>query len=137
VLFGTNVTVIILGAALAFYATGVRGRLGASQRQRWVRWGVISLFAVSVLLAVVLALEPRQERTRQDLERQLAVLLVDPNTRLRSVRAFDDGVEILIEAEQPLDDALITTLLDEAVLAGGVPVRLETRLVQRKSPNHQ
>ena len=48
ILFFTNVVAVIIGAAISFYAGGIRGKLETRKRSRWV-WLVNGLLAVSVL----------------------------------------------------------------------------------------
>jgi uncharacterized hydrophobic protein (TIGR00271 family) len=53
-LFATNVVAIILGAAVSFFAGGVRGKSGASGRRHWVRWSFLVLLLGAMALSAPL-----------------------------------------------------------------------------------
>ena len=53
-LFTTNVVAIILGAAVSFFAGGVRGKSGASGRRHWVRWSFLVLLLGAMALSAPL-----------------------------------------------------------------------------------
>lgn len=111
-LFATNVVAIILGAALSFYAGGVRSRLEAGRAVRWARRTILGLILCAVVLAVPLAsvlLSQLAERSapprsvsgsaRAAITQQLAAYgaKVQHVERLRSQR----GPTITIKVESP------------------------------------
>ncbi len=53
-LFATNVVSIILGAAVTFYAAGIRGQRTQSRGRRWVLTTVMALLFTTVIIAVPL-----------------------------------------------------------------------------------
>lgn len=53
-LFGTNLVAIILGAAVAFYAVGLRGQGSQTRKRLWARRAMLALVSLTVVIALPL-----------------------------------------------------------------------------------
>ena len=141
-LFGTNVVAIILGAALSLYASGVRGKRGASSKQRWVMYAFVFLILGAAALVVPLrsgwlsllsggAPVELPASLETSLDQRLATVpgarLVSTTSRLAGT---DSIVEIEIEAPRSVPDELVQSLVSivRAELGDDQVVRVSTRL---------
>lgn len=142
-LFGTNVVAIVLGAAISLYASGVRGKRGASGHQVWVRYSFLVLLVGTAALAVPLStgllsylsggaaveipavLEPRLR----------GALAARPEVRLERVSLRPEGNRQILMIElgspRPVAEDLLAELAAVAreTTAAGQRVRIATRLV--------
>ncbi len=138
-LFGTNVVAIVLGAGLAFYAAGVRGKRGASG-QTWVRLGFLALLVAVAVLAMPLgsellsglrAGEPQstlETPLRQRLERAVASTAGARIVGMQLVRQQHQPVlEVAIESPRPVSTALVAELGRLARASLGQDCRLRVR----------
>ncbi len=142
-LFGTNVVAIILGAAVSYYAGGVRGKRGAGSHQRWVRYSFLALLLGAAALAFPLhsgLLSQLSGGVEAGVHARLDARLEErlraqPGARLERLVGRREGgervVEIQVAAPAPLPPELareLTAIIHDELGAGGV-VRIETRLV--------
>ena len=154
VLFATNVVAIMIGAAICFYAAGIRARREAPQsaRGRWATRTFLGLLVASVFLAVPLAsvlvskVAPETQRSENRVKVPVAPALASslrdrvrgngPQWRVLSLegyrgRAGDRVIEIEIAAPHPPGRELAVELdkLASGRVNGPVRVRLLTRLL--------
>ncbi len=138
-LFATNVVAIILGAAVSFYAGGVRGKSGASGRQHWVRWSFLVLLLGAMALAAPLGSHLRSQlgvgakTVPETLTVRLAERLqAEAGTRLDGVRLESDAgvVEVRLIAPQSPAPELVEELarLVREEVGEGQAVRVTTEL---------
>lgn len=152
ILFATNVVAIILGAALTFYATGVRASRASGRGHVWVQRTVLGLVLSALALAVPLGsvliskvakkvVENPQERSFYRVSEEVYAAMrsgiesLGAGYRLEGLTAFREGgdrtLELDVVAKSLPDEAFAKTLAKEATRLSGVPtrVRLLTRLV--------
>ncbi|MEE8525912.1 MAG: DUF389 domain-containing protein [Thermoanaerobaculia bacterium] len=138
-LFATNVVAIILGAAVSFYAGGVRGRSGASGRQHWVRWSFLTLLLGAMALSAPLGSHLRtqlgvsESTVPESLTTQLKERLgIETGMRLDGVRLERDAstVEVRLAAPRPPSPELVGDLarLVKEELGAEQAVRVTTQL---------
>lgn len=140
-LFGTNVVAIILGAAVAFYAGGIRPRKAAEgQPARWVRHTLLVLILIAAVLTIPLASvlisnlagdPPLGDKPREVIEKQVATW---PDHQLVSTRYFENpeerGVEIVVRAPEPVHSSRVRALAEilRQELGAEMKLRLRTEL---------
>ena len=142
-LFGTNVVAIILGAAVSLYASGVRGKRGASSKQSWVFYSFFVLLLGAAGLVVPLRsgwLSLLSGGAPVEIPATLEASLTErleshPGAVIDTVtsRRNENGesvVEIQLTAPRPLPDELIGDLagIARAELGDEHVVRVGTRL---------
>jgi uncharacterized hydrophobic protein (TIGR00271 family) len=155
VLFGTNVVAIILGAAINFYAAGIRGGKSKTDRQLWVRRTALGLIIAAVVLAIPLgsvlltrAIEQRAKKPTIPTELQTSLertIFNESDGRLihatLTPNENDYVLEIQIAASTPPDKDLAdriaasakSILLDDSEGEASVKVRISTELIIESS----
>lgn len=152
-LFGTNVVAIVIGAALSFYAAGIRG-LRNQNRALWVRRVafalVVALIVLAVPLASVIVSQALEQRTAQrgrslsqSLTRKVESVLEDSGApvvldhvvvrRRQGVRTVEIDVEAPAIPPQELVDQL-RNLVRDALGDDEVAVRVKTAIVISDPP---
>ncbi len=153
-LFATNVVAIILGAALNFYAAGIRGAGTSADGRLWVRRTALGLIVTAAVLAIPLgsALLTRaieQQAKSPALPRELRVALertiagADAGRILgASAKKSNEGwlLEIRLASPTPPDRSFADKLAQQAALAltgstnsSRIELRVRTELVVENS----
>ena len=149
ILFATNVVAIILGAAMTFYATGVRASREAGKRKVWVRRTLLVLVLCALGLAVPLGsvlitkvakrvvVDPQERRIQRvpDALYQAMKEVIESEgdgNRLGKVTAFRERggqvLELEVTSEGVLDEALVEALADRATAVSGIPTRVRVMI---------
>ena len=117
-LFGTNVVAIVLGAAMSFYAGGVRARSGDEEGARWVRrtFSTLLIFTIALSIPLGLSLYSRFQiwhgaldftQANQRFIRQL-IAESDQHT-LREIqflqRKGEPSIQLFVESKEPIGSA--------------------------------
>ena len=156
VLFGTNVVAIILGAAINFYAAGIRGGKSRTERQIWVRRTALGLIIAAVVLAIPLgsvlltrAIEQRAKKPAMPealLSRIEMTISKERGARLIHAKLTPNQKDYLLEIrvaaasapEKGLADRIAASakaiLLKPSETPGSVTVRISTELVIESDP---
>ena len=158
-LFATNVVAIVLGAAINFYAAGIRGnrKKPTQGRPLWARRAILSLLVLCILLAIPLGstiLSSVMEKKNQLLDRRIPQGLRPEIERMvrekmpqshSSIavetlrRGFDDKNQIILEVHLSAPESPKTETLDAIAAVAHryfgkpVTVRVRTTLVSEVS----
>jgi hypothetical protein len=143
-LFATNLVFIVIGAALALYAIGVRGNREHSSSRLWVRRTTLGLVLIGVCMAFPLMsmlaskFSPPPE-IELELRRSLAFVVdtVSEGELLDIVLDREGETPIMmlhIEAPEPPSELLLERLQNEVVQAGSSAHSIEviTHLTTRE-----
>jgi uncharacterized hydrophobic protein (TIGR00271 family) len=159
ILFATNVVAIVLGAAMTFYATGVRGR-DASDRSKpvWVQRTILLLGLCALALVVPLGsvlISKVAERVVEDPQKRVFYRVSDKvfaamkagvesaegGRILENISAYRVGatrvLELSIISDQVPDESFVKALAEKATAVSGqqTRVRVSTRLVVEAGPS--
>lgn len=131
-LFGTNVVAIVLGAAVHFFAAGIRGRREGSGL--WPRRVIIVLALACAGLAVPLtSILVGKVTTPRALERSLAEVAEEAHYRLLKLRRSRSAGVALVEIElagpEPPSESLVDALKDRAEERLNRDIRLRVRTI--------
>ena len=131
-LFGTNVVAIVLGAAVHFFAAGIRGRREGSGL--WPRRFIIVLALACAGLAVPLtSILLGKVTTPRALERSLAEVAEQSDYRLLKLRRSRSAgaplVEIELAGREPPSESLVDALKARAEERMDRAIRLRVRTI--------
>ena len=125
-----------MGAAVSFYAAGIRGYSGGKDiKSSWVKYSLWMLIAATIILIIPLGSEHfdkysnRREAVKKDYYEMLDTHLKKNDARLIGVRKMDKGnytlVEVDIAASKVPEKKLADELLEISEINFREPVRIQ------------